>query len=153
MAPHPKSANNPFGPEIDFDEITPTPATASALATHTGDTSNPHAVDAADVFGTMVEIDDTDSPYTVAAGVGCVWCETKNGAITVNMPAASGSGRVIEVKNVDITAVGNDVTVTPDGADKIDGNATWTLSAAAGPPIALDAATLQDGASGSWMVR
>lgn len=148
-------------------------AAAGALAGHTGDTANPHSVTAgqagADPSGSastaeanakaasmpvssVVSVAVGDSPYALAAGVAVVLADTAGGPITVTLPAAS-TPRCVEIKNTDATAAGNDVTITPDAGDDIDGNATWTLVADAGPPIALDAVTLQSPGGTSWMVR
>jgi hypothetical protein len=148
-------------------------AASGALSGHTGLTNNPHSVTAgqagADPSGsastaeanakaasmpvsTVVSIAVGDSPYTVAAGVAVVLADTAGGPINVLLPTAS-TPRCIEVKNMDATAAGNDVTLTPDGGDDIDGNATYTLSAVAGPPIGLDAVTLQSPGGMSWMIR
>lgn len=45
----------------------------------------------------------------------------------VNLPPAYGNGRLITVKKIDATA--NTVTITPNGAETIDGAATYVLAA------------------------
>ena len=71
-----------------------------------------------------VEIDDTDSPYTVPDGIITIFADATGGAITVNFPTVVGLGdRSIRVVKVDASAN----KVTPTSADKINGAGTYDL--------------------------
>ena len=61
-----------------------------------------------------------------------------------NLIAATGSGKRIDIKKVDASAY--TVTVTPSGADTIDGAADYVLSAQ------YESVTLLDAAPGAWYV-
>jgi hypothetical protein len=51
-----------------------------------------------------------------------------NGAYTVTLPSASANaGRVYQIKNID--AQGDDITIDGNGAETIDGDTTYVLSA------------------------
>lgn len=68
-----------------------------------------------------------DSPYTVVSTNEVVLCDTTNGAITVNLPAAaSNTGRRLIVKKIDSAL--NNVTIDASGAELIDGVTTQTLT-------------------------
>lgn len=72
------------------------------------------------------EITAADSPYTVVAGDNVIFVNTAAGNVVVNLPtAASSRGRYLTVKKR--TADANTVTVTPNGADTIDGGATSVI--------------------------
>lgn len=82
--------------------------------------------------GRAEEIDDGDSPYTLADndGIGFLRCDTSSAAITVNLPtAADNKDRVIFIKNSDTGANGKDLTIDGEGAETIDGAATKTAEA------------------------
>lgn len=66
-------------------------------------------------------------------------------ALTINLPAlaASNRGRVLWIKNKAGTT--NDITVTPNGADTIDGAATLTLTPG-------QSARLLSSGAGDWLV-
>lgn len=69
---------------------------------------------------------------------------TAAGAQTVNLPAATGSGRIIYIKRA--VAGGPSKTIDADGTDTIDGSGTEVLNQP------YESATLVDGASGQWDV-
>lgn len=73
-------------------------------------------------------IDDTDSPFTAlhTNERNYVVADATNGAITVNLPpAADWVGLEIIVKKLDTAA--NNVTVSPDGTETIDGASSYDL--------------------------
>lgn len=72
-------------------------------------------------------IDDGDSPYTVtiSADREVVLADDASGSITVNLPTAVGVDSLITVKK--LSAAANTVTVTPDGSETIDGDASYAL--------------------------
>ena len=61
--------------------------------------------------------------------------------MTANLPAATGSGRILYIKNI---GLGN-VTVDGNGSDTIDGEFTQIL-------YQYEAIPIQDIASGIWIV-
>ncbi len=85
---------------------------------------------------------NTDSAYTVLASDITLRCNAVSGAIIINLPDATGSGRILEIKKTDASA--NLVTPTGTGGSLIDGAATITLTAQG------EAVTLQDGAADAW---
>jgi hypothetical protein len=74
----------------------------------------------ATVVGPTATIDNTDSPYTVAANVGVVLCDTTAGAISVTLPASPVDGQIVKVKDAGGLAATNAITVAA-GAKTIDG--------------------------------
>jgi hypothetical protein len=75
--------------------------------------------------GKVTSIDDTDSPYDASPGE-TVFVDTTNNPVTVNMPpAAELIGREITVLRTSGGA--NAGTVSPDGAETINGLGFWTL--------------------------
>jgi hypothetical protein len=85
-------------------------------------------------------VDGGSLPYTVNATDAFV----AGPAGTYTLPPASGSGRVIIVKNVDTT--GGVVMVVPQGTDTIDGGGETDIT------LANNAIRLIDGAPGQWMI-
>ena len=68
----------------------------------------------------------TTTPYT-ADKKGFILCDCTSNPITVNLPAAANySGMSYSISKTDATA--NAVTVTANGAELIDGSATYSLS-------------------------
>jgi hypothetical protein len=65
----------------------------------------------------------------------------KSTAMTVNIPAAIGSGRLLHIKNI---GLGN-VTIEGNGSNTIDGELTQTL-------YQWEAIIIQDYGSGVWIV-
>jgi hypothetical protein len=85
-----------------------------------------------------VRIVTTNYPATVNDDI--IVCNSTT-AITITLPAASGSGQPIEVKNVNIGLV----TVAPTGADTIDGGSSAILAR-------WDDLNFCDYVSGAWMI-
>lgn len=83
------------------------------------------------------------SPYSVTSTDAVVICDATGGAVTLNLPAATATGRVLHLKKIDSSA--NACTVTPNGADTIDGAAALTLS------YQWQSRSITDRASASWM--
>jgi len=84
----------------------------------------------------------SSSPYTVLAADSYITCDATTGPITINLPAATGSGREISVKKIDSTA--NACTPTRAGSDTIDGATSYSLT------VQYAASKVVDQASGSW---
>lgn len=71
-------------------------------------------------------ITDSDSPYTIQNSDSVLFCDTDGGAITANLPVGY-KGRYLRLTNVG--SGGNDVTVSPNGADLLFGvNANYLLT-------------------------
>lgn len=67
-----------------------------------------------------------DSPYTALLYDEVIFCDTDAGAITINLPEGR---RGLGYRVINCGSSGNDVTITPDGSELIDGiNASKTLS-------------------------
>lgn len=69
-----------------------------------------------------------DSPYSVASSDVVIVCNTTNGTITINLPAASSSnGRLLRI--IDSGNAGtNAITIAANGSDTIQGNATLIMN-------------------------
>lgn len=68
----------------------------------------------------------TSSPYTILSTDFVIFVDTDGGAITVNLPAGSEG---YNYRIINCGSSGNDVTVTPDGIELLDGvNSSKTLS-------------------------
>ena len=103
----------------------------------------------ASITGTLSVVTKThsNSPYTVSATDDIVLLDTTTGgagAITANLPAATGSGKVYYFKKIDSgTGV---IQITPNGSDTIDGTTAYNI------PVQYQAVTMVDGVSGKWYV-
>src|SRR5512139_3074823 len=77
----------------------------------------------------QVDFDVNDYPagtYTLGAGDGVVLANTAGGSITFNLPECTTvPDRAYYILKI---AAANTVTLDPNGAQTIDGNATYTLS-------------------------
>lgn len=87
-------------------------------------------------------ITNASSPYTVLATDVVITCNATAGAVTINLPAATGSGDYLIIKKTDSSA--NVCTPTRNGSDTIDGATSYSLSSQ------YSASTLIDTASGVW---
>jgi hypothetical protein len=90
----------------------------------------------------VLSIDDTDSPYTVVAGDYTIRADATSGSITINLPAATGSGRILRIKRLDGSA--NTISVAAAGGETIDGAATSGLT------DQYSTLSVQDVAAGVW---
>lgn len=70
-----------------------------------------------------VSIDHTVSPYTAVYGQTLL-VNTSGGAVTINLPAAVAGGSSIVVLDVGGAANANNITLDPNGAETISGEAT-----------------------------
>lgn len=74
-------------------------------------------------------IDDTDSPYTVLAGDYYISADTTAAVISVLLPDAPTTGRVIIIKDHAGTALTNPITVTTvGGVVQIDGGTSYAIN-------------------------
>lgn len=68
-------------------------------------------------------ITDADSPYTVLDTDRTIFADANGADVIILLPSvAANSGREIIIKKIDIS--GNRVSVTPDGADEIEGSSS-----------------------------
>jgi hypothetical protein len=68
------------------------------------------------------------SDITLNSEDSFVICNNTGATINVNLPSAVGLiGKEYIVKRVSPTGAGNDITILPDGAETIDGNASIIL--------------------------
>jgi hypothetical protein len=73
-------------------------------------------------------ITNTNSPYTVVSTDNVIMCSTSGGAITINLPAASGQNeRTIRIKDKGNAAT-NNITIDANGSETIDGALTKVIN-------------------------
>jgi VCBS repeat-containing protein len=87
----------------------------------------------------------TATPYAVTATDAFIYVNATAGNKIVQLPAATGSGRVLTIKKIDATAY--TVTVTANGAETIDLAPTQIISY---PQVSF---SLQDYAAGLWAIH
>jgi Repeat of unknown function (DUF5907) len=75
----------------------------------------------------IVAVNFAASPYTIlpTSGTTIYQVDCTGGNVVINVPTAVGNTAVYGVKKTDASA--NTITVTPNGAETIDGNATQTI--------------------------
>ena len=95
-------------------------------------------------FPSVTEIGNGDSPYAVVNSDDNIRVDTSGGAVEIDLPAATGSGRILNIKIVDATA---NTTIDGNGAETIDGAATQVLS------TLHENLVIQDAASGEWDIK
>lgn len=95
-------------------------------------------------YESITSIDNSDSPYTVLSRDRNLRVDTSAGSVTINLPAATGSGRRLDIKIIDAT---NATTIDGNSSETIDGSTTLVLSSL------YDNASLQDAASGEWDIK
>lgn len=66
-----------------------------------------------------------DSPYTVTLYDEVVFCDTDAGPITVNLPAGKNG---LGYRIINCGSFGNDVTITPNGVEYIEGSTSKIIS-------------------------
>jgi hypothetical protein len=91
---------------------------------------------------TTTSVNNAASPYTVASTDTVITCDATAGAVVINLPAASGSGRQITVKKIDSTS--NSCTPTRNGTDTIDGATTVSVT------FQYAVSSVVDTSSGKW---
>lgn len=91
-----------------------------------------HSIPKTIVFG--------DSPYTILDTDYILRIDSSGGAITVNLPAATATGRELRFKKLGT----NTVTFDASGSETIDNDLTFIVT------TELFAFSLHDGSSGNW---
>jgi len=94
------------------------------------------------VYSNLVSITNAGSPYTVASTVAYILCNATAGAVVINLPAATGTGREISIKKTDSSS--NACTPTRSGSDTIDGATSYSITTQYASSKVVDAA------SASW---
>lgn len=70
----------------------------------------------------------TTTPYAVTTET-LLWVDTSAGAMEIVLPAGvARGGRKLEIKDITGDANANNITVTPAGAETIDGLAPWVIN-------------------------
>lgn len=85
-----------------------------------------------------------DTPYNLLSEDGYVRWNAAGGNCVQNLPVSLGLGRLVSFKKLDASA--NTVTITPNGADTIDGAANYVLNAQ------YQKVQLIDAVAGTWDV-
>lgn len=89
-------------------------------------------------------IDTTIDPatYTVASGISTVLVEDSisNSGVTITLPSATGTGRVILIKDVGGSAGTTNITINASGGQVIDGATSATISTNYGSMRLIDGA-------------
>ena len=97
-------------------------------------------------FGTVMAVGSRNvaTGYTVLSTDRLVTVAS-SGATVINLPLSSTFTMDVTIKNMD----DGTVVLTPNGADTVDTNATWTIEAAADPNF--PAVTLRP-VTGGWLI-
>jgi hypothetical protein len=67
----------------------------------------------------------TDSPYAILTTDRNIYADCTSGAITITLPAATATGRMLMFEKIDSSA--NTLTITANGSDNIYGNASLVI--------------------------
>ena len=94
------------------------------------------------VHPNLASVNHAASPYAVAAADSWIRCDASGGAVTVNLPAATGSKRYVNFKNIGASGT---CSIAPNGTDTIDG-----VNAALSSTVQYGNHWLYDAASGAW---
>ena len=77
----------------------------------------------------ITSLDDTDSPYTVLSTDEYLSCDVSSGTLTIDLPDAPTTGRVVRIKDSTGNAATNNISVTTaGGVVTIDGVTTFTMN-------------------------
>jgi len=102
--------------------------TAGQVLTSTGAASSPQWQNGASIL-TITSVNNAASPYTVLSTDQFIACQTSTGAITIRLPNAPTTGRVIYIKDSNGAAAASNISITTVGGTvTIDGSTTYTIS-------------------------
>ncbi len=101
------------------------PGKAKGPSTNSGTGGAPPVVPSY-IIGTSKRITNAMSPYTVLATDTSLLCDTTAGNITLQLPAIAAMGDRVIFAKMDIGA--NAVSILPNGAETIDGFASYSIS-------------------------
>lgn len=102
--------------------------TAGQVLTSNGAATSPTWQNGASVLS-ITSVNHAASPYTVLAADEYIASQTSTGTITVRLPNAPTTGRVITIKDSNGAAATSNISVTTvGGAVTIDGATTYTMS-------------------------
>ncbi len=92
----------------------------------------------------LVTVKSTSTtPYTILSTDFLICVDTSAGNKTINLPKATGGGRMLKIANV--ASSGNNAVVTPNGADTINGGGSSSVADS-------NCLTIIDYASGKWVI-
>jgi hypothetical protein len=91
--------------------------------------------------GRKIGVTTQTTTYAVGVGIELVVCNATT-AFTVSLPSASGSGRIIAIKNINTGSI----SIDPDSADTIDGTTSEFVLGK------LGCMTVVDYAANKWVV-
>ena len=74
-----------------------------------------------------------------------IYCDATTGAQTINLPAATGSGRILTVKKIDSSF--NDITIQANGSDHIDGASSQAIT------TQYNSIYIQDAITANWFIN
>jgi hypothetical protein len=99
------------------------------VLTSAGPATSPVWADGASVLA-ITSVTHGASPYTVLVADQFLACQTSGGVITIKLPNAPTTGRVIYIKDSNGAAATSNISVTTVGGSvTIDGQTTYTMSA------------------------
>lgn len=101
------------------------PGKAKGPSTNSGTGGAPPVVPSY-IIGTSKRVTFADSPYTVLATDTSLLCDTTGGSIVLQLPALAVLGDRLIFAKMDIGA--NAVSILPNGAETIDGFASYSIS-------------------------
>jgi hypothetical protein len=93
----------------------------------------------------LTAITNSSTPYTVLSTDENITCDCSSGAITVNLAAATGTGKVLKITKID-TSLANIVTIDGNSTETINGATTITLA------TQYESVEILDSASGIWTI-
>ncbi len=102
--------------------------TAGQVLTSNGAAALPTWQNGASIL-TITSVNNGASPYTVLASDEFIACQTSTGVITIKLPNAPTTGRVIRIKDSNGAAATSNISVTTvGGVVTIDGQTTYTMA-------------------------
>jgi len=97
------------------------------------------------IYLSKTAISSGDSPYAVTDSDYTLYCNSAGGAITVDLPAATGSGRFLIIKKIDSSNYS--ITVDGNASEVIDGETTQIIT------DQWTSIIIQDAGTGTWYIH